>query len=109
MTSALISAALAISAASPAHAAARAAWMKKLAAERNAALGEVSPTGNLREGHPGNPYTFCPKAAALTYVETVLLALMIKNKAHCVFPDSVIAELAGQARHNKTFTDIYCR
>ncbi len=95
-------------AASQVHAETCAEWMTKLAAARNSALEEVHKSGNWFQGFPGNLEVFCPKAKELHTAEVALLAFMVKNKAHCSFPDAAIAKLAGTVKHNKDFADRYC-
>ena len=96
-------------AASQAYAETCAEWMTKLSAARNSALEGVHTSGNWLQGFPGNLEVFCPRAEELHTAEVALLAFMVKNKAHCSFPDDAIAKLAGTVKHNKDFADWYCK
>jgi hypothetical protein len=96
--------------ASQAHAETCAEGITKLTAERNAALVEVSKSSNPLHGLLlFNVPVFCANAERLHSAEESLIAFMVKNKAHCAFPDDAIAQLVGHMNQNKDFADSYCK
>ena len=110
LSSAAAAAMVAFVVASQAHAETCAEGITKLTAERNAALVEVSKSSNPLHGLLlYNVPVFCANAERLHSAEESLIAFMVKNKAHCAFPDDAIAQLVGHMNQNKDFADSYCK